>query len=48
MTVVITAGHSNEDPGAVYDNTKEADFCADMRNYVAFYLRNWGVQVKTD
>ena len=48
MTVVITAGHSNEDLGAVYDNTKEADFCADMRNYVAFYLRNWGIQVKTD
>lgn len=40
--IVITAGHSNADPGAVYDEVKEADFCADMRNYVAYYLTHWG------
>lgn len=46
--IVITAGHSNTDPGAVYNNVREADFCADMRNYVAYYLRNWGFDVATD
>lgn len=48
MVIVITAGHSNTDPGAVSEHYKEADFCADMRNYVAYYLRNWGLNVKTD
>lgn len=47
--IVITAGHSNIDPGAVYDGVKEADFCADMRNYVAYYLKHWGQkEVRTD
>nr|DAR25194.1 MAG TPA: Cell wall hydrolase autolysin [Caudoviricetes sp.] len=46
--IVITAGHSNTDPGAVYDGNKEADYAADMRNYVAYYLRNWGFDVVTD
>lgn len=40
--IAITAGHSNTDPGAVYSGVKEADFCADMRNYVAYYLKHWG------
>lgn len=40
--IAITAGHSNIDPGAVAGSTKEADFCADMRNYVAYYLKLWG------
>lgn len=48
MKVAITAGHSNKDPGAVNDELREADFCADMRNYVAFYLKNWGYNVETD
>lgn len=48
MKIAITAGHSNKDPGAVYESAKEADFCADMRNYVAYYLRNWGFTVVTD
>lgn len=48
MIIAITAGHSNTDPGAVFEGTKEADFCADMRNYVAYYLRNWGIKVLTD
>lgn len=46
--VVITAGHSNTDPGAVAGGFKEADFCADFRNYVAYYLNNWGIPVVTD
>nr|DAE86731.1 MAG TPA: Cell wall hydrolase autolysin [Caudoviricetes sp.] len=46
--IVITAGHSNTDPGAVADGYKEADYAADMRNYVAYYLRNWGFDVVTD
>ena len=46
--IVITAGHSNVDPGAVSNGFKEADFAADMRNYVAYYLRNWGFKVTTD
>lgn len=48
MRIVITAGHSNTDPGAVGNGYKEADFCADMRNYVTYYLRNWGFKVETD
>lgn len=55
MRIVITAGHGGKDPGAVADyakngtiDFKEADFCADMRNYVAYYLRNWGYRVETD
>lgn len=48
MRIVITAGHSNKDPGAVAGGRKEADFCADMRNYVAYYLTNWGYKVETD
>lgn len=46
--IVITAGHGGRDPGAVYNGVKEADFCADMRNYVAHYLKNWGFDVETD
>lgn len=55
MRIVITAGHSNKDPGAVGDHNKdgkpefiEAAFCADMRNYVAYYLKNRGLRVETD
>lgn len=48
MIITITAGHGGKDSGVVFENTKEADFCADMRNYVAYYLRNWGYTVLTD
>lgn len=55
VRIVITAGHGGKDPGAVADYDKdgkleyrEADFCADMRNYVAYYLRKWGYKVETD
>lgn len=47
-TVVITAGHSNKDAGAVNKNRTEAHIVTDMRNMVAFYLKKAGVNVITD
>jgi N-acetylmuramoyl-L-alanine amidase len=44
----ITAGHSNTDPGAVNGKVKEADLVVNFRNAVTFYLREAGLQVKTD
>lgn len=44
----ITAGHSNTDPGAVNGKIKEADLVTNFRNAVTHYLREAGVQVKTD
>ena len=46
--VTVTAGHSNTDPGAVNGKYKEADLVVNFRNAVAFYLREAGLQVKTD
>ena len=46
--VAVTAGHSNTDPGAVNGKYKEADLAAKFRNAVAFYLREAGIQYKTD
>ena len=48
MKFVITAGHSNTDPGAVANGRKEADIARDMRNIVALKLRQRGHQVFTD
>lgn len=44
----ITAGHSNSDPGAVNGKVKEADLVINFRNAVTHYLREAGLQVKTD
>ena len=44
----ITAGHSNTDPGAMNGKTKEADLVVNFRNAVTHYLREAGLQVKTD
>lgn len=44
----ITAGHSNTDPGAVNGKIKEADLVVNFRNAVSYYLREAGLQVKTD
>ncbi len=44
----ITAGHSNTDPGAVNGKIKEADLVVNFRNAVTHYLREAGLQVKTD
>ncbi len=45
---VITAGHSNTDPGAVANGRKEADIACEMRNMVALKLRQRGHTVTTD
>jgi N-acetylmuramoyl-L-alanine amidase len=44
----IAAGHSNSDPGAVNGKIKEADLVVKFRNAVTHYLREAGLQVKTD
>ena len=46
--ITVTAGHSNTDPGAVNGKFKEADLAAKFRNAVALYLREAGIQYKTD
>ena len=51
--VVITAGHSNQDSGAVGKDkggkiVKESEVAVTLRNAIAFYLREAGVEVKTD
>lgn len=46
--VAVTAGHSNTDPGAVNGKFQEADLAAKFRNAVAYYLREAGIQYKTD
>ena len=48
MNFVITAGHSNTDPGAVAGTRKEADIARDMRSMVALKLRQRGHTVATD
>ena len=48
MIYVITAGHSNTDPGAVAGKRKEADIAVAMRNLVAAALRAKGYEVLTD
>ena len=46
--VTVTAGHSNKDPGAVRGKDKEAELVSQFRNAVAYYLREAGIQYKTD
>lgn len=47
--IVLTAGHSNTDPGAVNGSDREADLAQDMRNITASILRNdYGLTVHTD
>lgn len=46
--VTITAGHSNTDPGAVAGNVTEAEIATDMRNIVAYCLRDLGIKAITD
>ena len=47
-TFVVTAGHSNTDPGAVANGHKEAEIACDMRNMIAKKLRELGHSVITD
>lgn len=46
--IIITAGHSTTDPGAVAGPLTEADICTDFRNLVAHYLRKDGIPFTTD
>ena len=47
--IVLTAGHSNTDPGAVNGSDREADIAQDIRNIVASILRDdYGLTVRTD
>lgn len=46
--VTVTAGHSDTDPGAVNGKFQEADLAVKFRNAVAYYLREAGIQYKTD
>ena len=46
--VTVTAGHSNTDPGAVNGKFKEAELVSQFRNAVVYYLREAGIQYKTD
>ena len=46
--ITVTAGHSNKDPGAVSGKFKEAELVSQFRNAVAYYLREAGIQYKTD
>lgn len=46
--VVITAGHSNTDPGAVAGPVTEAHVVTDFRNMVAHYLQRANVAYTTD
>lgn len=48
MHYVITAGHSNTDPGAVGNGYREADIALVMRELVAMKLRQRGHTVTTD
>lgn len=45
---VITAGHSNADPGAVSNGYREADIAVVMRTLIAAKLRQRGHTVTTD
>lgn len=48
MSIFISAGHSNTDPGAVNGTQTEANVVRDMRNMVAHYLREAKVNFRTD
>ena len=48
MKLVVTAGHSNTDPGAVNGNITEAGLVVQLRNVLALKLRELGHTVITD
>lgn len=48
MIIVLTAGHSNTDPGAVANGETEAGIMTELRNVVAKKLRELGHTVHTD
>lgn len=48
QSVLLSAGHSNTDPGAVANGRREADIAVEFRNLVAFYFDRMGVEYATD
>lgn len=48
MNIVLSAGHSNKDPGAVANGIKEADIAVEARNIVRHKLESAGFQVVSD
>ena len=48
MEVLISAGHSDTDPGAVANGQKEAKLAVELRDMVASRLRQMGCKVVTD
>lgn len=48
MIIVLAAGHSNTDPGAVAHGVQEATLMAELRNITANKLRQLGHMVYTD
>lgn len=48
MIIVLTAGHSNTDPGAVANGATEAGLMTELRNVTARKLRELGHTVHTD
>lgn len=47
-TFVVTAGHSNTDPGAVANGVKEAEIAVELRNIITKKLRERGHTVIND
>ena len=42
-SLFLSAGHSNDDPGAVANGRKESEIAVEFRNMVSFYLSRSGV-----
>lgn len=47
-SILLSAGHSNTDPGAVAQGRREADIAVEFRNLVSFYLMRDGIPHDTD
>lgn len=47
-SILLSAGHSNTDPGAVGNGRREADIAVEFRNLVSFYLMRDDVPHDTD
>lgn len=47
-SILLSAGHSNTDPGAVAQGRREADIAVEFRNMVSFYLMRDGIPHVTD
>lgn len=47
-SLLLSAGHSNEDPGVVAQGRREADLAVEFRNLVSFYLMRYGIPHSLD